>query len=114
MDNLDDDMDFNSVEVRKIASSALELIFNGDMKIEYQKDKVNQWCQQITESIIKELSKLGKPFKYAVTCIIIENNGSGLQTATGTCWDLKKDGVCAVQISGEKFSLIVTVFGMAI
>lgn len=69
MENIDDDMDFNSEQVQKIAQQAVELVVGSD-NIVYQKDKVNQWCQQIIEGCIKELAKLQKPFKYIVTCII--------------------------------------------
>ena len=44
----------------------------------YQREKVNQWTQQIIENCIKELAKLNKPTKYIVTCIIQQNNGAGL------------------------------------
>ena len=114
MDNMDDDMDFNSEEVTKIAQGAIELVIKGDQNMEYQKDKVNQWCQQIIENCIKELAKLMKPFKYAVTCIIMESNGSGLQTAATTYWETKKDGLIAVQFGEGKFSCILNIFVMAI
>ena len=69
----DDDQDFNSDEVQKIAKAAVEMVVkpSADQNIVYQKDKVNQWCQQIIECCIKDLAKLQKPFKYAVTCIIM-------------------------------------------
>ena len=41
MDNFDDDMDFNSEEVQKIAQQAVEVVVKGDSNITYQKDKVN-------------------------------------------------------------------------
>ena len=41
MDNFDDDMDFNSEEVQKIAQGAVEIVVKGDQNIAYQKDKVN-------------------------------------------------------------------------
>ena len=77
MENYDDDQDFNSEQVQKIAQQAVEVVVGSD-NIVYQKDKINQWCQQIIETCIKDLAKLQKPFKYAVTCIITQNNGSGL------------------------------------
>jgi len=43
MENIDDDMDFNSEQVQKIAQQAVELVVGSD-NIVYQKDKVNQWC----------------------------------------------------------------------
>ena len=71
MENFDDDQDFNSDEVKKIAQSAIEVVVKQDQNIAYQKDKVNQWCQQIIECCIKDLAKLQKPFKYVATCIIM-------------------------------------------
>ena len=41
--NFDEDMDFNSDEVQKIAKNAVEMVVNQE-NIAYQKDKVNQWC----------------------------------------------------------------------
>ena len=113
MENLDDDMDFNSEQVQKIAQQAVELVVGSD-NIVYQKDKVNQWCQQIIETCIKDLAKLQKPFKYAVTCIITQNNGSGLQTAATAYWETKKDGLISVQLGSATFYCIVTIFAMAI
>ena len=48
---------------------------------EYKEEKVNDWSRQIIDNCLKDLMKLNKPFKYLVTCIIQQNNGSGLQTA---------------------------------
>ena len=114
MENFDNDDEFNSEEVQKIAQSAVELVVKGDSNIAYQKDKVNQWCQQIIEACIKDLAKLQKPFKYAVTCIIMQNNGSGLQSAATAHWETKKDGLISVQLGGDTFFCIVTIFAMGI
>ena len=74
----------------------------------------NQWCQQIIDSCIKDLTKLGKMFKYVVTCIILENNGTGLQTAATACWDTKSDGLISVQYGNNTFFCIVTIYAVAI
>ena len=114
MDGPDDEKDFDSEQVQNIAKAAVELVVKGDQNIAYQKDKVNQWCQQIIDSCIKDLAKLDKPFKYAVTCIIMQNNGSGLQSAATAYWETKKDGLISVQLGGETFFCIVTIFAMSI
>ena len=118
MEGLDDDMDFNSEQVQGIAKQAVETLLKLDKKtdqhIAYQKDKVNQWCQQIIETCIKDLAKLQKPFKYAVTCIIMQTNGAGLQSAATAYWETKKDGLISVQLKGETFLCIVTIFAIAI
>ena len=45
---------------------------------------------------MKDLAKLGKPFKYAVTAIITQNNGAGLQSAATAYWESKTDGLISV------------------
>ena len=93
--DFDDDMDFNSEQVKLIASNACNLVFQNDA-IVYQKEKASQWCQQIIDSCLKELAKLGKDYKYVVTCILQQNIGSGLQSAAGCHWDTKNDGMISV------------------
>ena len=34
------------------------------------------------ESVLKSLQAVNKPFKYVVTCIIMQKNGAGLHTAS--------------------------------
>ena len=80
----------------------------GGENISYSKDKVNSWCSQISDICIKELAKLNKPFKYVITCIIMQKNGCGLNSASKThpsnpqpataYWDAKRDGLVSVQL----------------
>ena len=65
----EDDGEFNSEQVQAIAENAVNTVI-GSETIEYQREKVNQWSQQIIEGCIKDLAKLQKEFKYVVTCII--------------------------------------------
>ena len=65
----DDETEFNSDQVQGIAQNVVENVIGAE-NIIYQRDKVNQWCQQINEGIIKDLAKLNKKFKYVVTCVI--------------------------------------------
>ena len=112
-DNYDDDGDFNSEEVQKIGKNAIDIIMKQE-GIVYQKDKINQWSQTIIESCVKDLAKLDKKFKYAVTCIIMQNNGAGLQSAASSYWETKKDGLISVQLGSDTFHCIVTIFAMSI
>ena len=116
MENYDDDKDFDNEQVQAIASAAVESVVKGkgQEEVVYQPDKVNHWCQQIIDCCIKDLAKLGKEFKYAVTCIILQNNGTGLQTAATAYWDIKSDGLISVQYGNQTFFCIVTIYAMAI
>ncbi|XP_029352815.1 dynein light chain Tctex-type 1 isoform X2 [Echeneis naucrates] len=80
----------------------------------YQQSRVNQWTAGIVEQTLGQLSKLGKPFKYIVTCIIMQKNGAGLQTASACFWDNTTDDSCAVRWENKSMYCIVSVFGLGI
>ena len=62
----DDENEFVSEKVQKIAQQAVEAVVGGENTV-YVKEKVNDWCKQIIDGCIKELAKLDKKFKYVVT-----------------------------------------------
>ncbi|KAK2878802.1 hypothetical protein Q8A67_019593 [Cirrhinus molitorella] len=80
----------------------------------YQHSKINQWTSNIVELSLSQLTKLGKPFKYIVTCIILQKNGAGLHTASSCFWDNSTDGSCTVRWENKTIYCIVSVFGLAI
>lgn len=41
---------------------------------------------------MKNLTALNTPFKYVVTCLIMQKNGAGLHTAASCYWDNSTDG----------------------
>ena len=53
-------------------------------KQEYSAKRIHDWTSSIVESVLKSLQAVNKPFKYVVTCIIMQKNGAGLHTAS-TC-----------------------------
>ncbi|XP_056120303.1 dynein light chain Tctex-type 1-like isoform X2 [Rhinichthys klamathensis goyatoka] len=78
----------------------------------YQHNKINQWMSNIVESSLSQLTKLGKPFKYIVMCIILQKNGAGLHTASSCFWDNTTDG--SFRWENKTIYCIVSVFGLAI
>ena len=44
MADFEDENEFNSEDVQKIAEEAVNNVIGSD-QIEYQREKVNQWCQ---------------------------------------------------------------------
>ncbi|XP_031178059.1 dynein light chain Tctex-type 1 [Sander lucioperca] len=98
-------------EVSKIIKESVEAAIGGNA---YQHSRVNQWSTSVVEQCLSQLSKLGKPFKYIVTCIITQKNGAGLQTASTCFWDNSSDGSCAVRWENKSMYCIVNVFGLAL
>ena len=89
----EDDGDFNGQQLYNLMQRCIEQVLNiktadgkGDDKSKkelqapliYNREKVNQWSTQMLDMVTKELAKLNKDFKYAVTCIIQQANGAGL------------------------------------
>lgn len=80
----------------------------------YQQSRVNQWTSSVVESSLSQLTKLGRTFKYIVTCIILQKNGAGLHTASSCFWDNSTDGSCTVRWENKTMYCIVSVYGLAV
>jgi dynein light chain Tctex-type 1 len=84
-------------DVREAIRLSIGNVFGQRDSMPYNPDKVNSWSQQIIDFTLRELVKLAKPFKYVVTCVIMQSNGSGLQSAAAAYWDTDTDGISCVQ-----------------
>ncbi|VDN10996.1 unnamed protein product [Dibothriocephalus latus] len=79
--------------VDEVANIVKENIENTVGSSTYVHSKVNQWTSTIIEQVLNQLTKLGKPFKYIVTCVIMQKCGAGLHTASSCYWDNTTDGM---------------------
>ncbi|KAM6914943.1 dynein light chain Tctex-type 1 [Xenentodon cancila] len=98
-------------EVRRIIQDSIETAIGGNA---YKYNRVNQWSTSVMEQCLSQLSKLGKPFKYIVNCIIMQKSGAGLQIGNSCFWDNSADGSCTVRWENKTMYCIVSVFGLAI
>ena len=80
----------------------------------YNHGKVSQWTSNIVEQILKRLTGYNKPFKYIVTCVIMQRNGAGLHTSSSCFWDNTTDGSCTVRWDNKTMYCITSVYGLAI
>jgi len=94
---MDDEPEFVSEEVIQVIKSCIESTLSNTV---YDKKKLNGWCNRVVEGCIKGVLKMDKPFKYVVTCILMQKNGAGL-TTTATCyWDQQTDGpLCFAKVT---------------
>jgi len=83
---------------------------------EYDELLVPQWINDICEACMEELFNSRKPFKYAVTCAIVQRTGSAVQSSTSCYWDASSDNAIYVVwpkkalVNKSSFVCIVTVF----
>mmetsp|Transcript_34543 Transcript_34543/g.71045 ORF Transcript_34543/g.71045 Transcript_34543/m.71045 type:complete len:120 (+) Transcript_34543:17-376(+) len=68
------------------------------------------WCDQILERSLKEISSLGRPFKYIATCVISKQTGRTLDTAATAFWDTQSDSLCCTRLGNGAVDCIVTVY----
>ena len=80
----------------------------------YKHAFVGTWTSNIVEGCVKQLTALKKPFKYVVTCVIMQRNGAGLHTAASCFWDNDTDGSRTVRWENKSMYCVVTAFGLAL
>ena len=107
----DDAAEFSVEEVEKIVRDAIHNSLN---EHNYNPKKVNEWTNLIVTSCLKDLQQLNRPFKYVITCIIMQKNGAGLVTSATMHWDSVKDGLCKVPWQNSTMHCIVTVYGLCV
>lgn len=83
-------------------------------RAQFHHEKVGHWTAKVVELCMKHLTDLDKPFKYVVTCIIMQKNGAGMTTATSCFWDTTTDESRTVRWENKTMYCIVTVFGLGI
>ena len=47
---------------------------------------------------MQELHDLSKPFKYVVSCVIVQKNGAGFHIGHSAYWDISNDNICQVNM----------------
>ncbi|EFJ19374.1 hypothetical protein SELMODRAFT_107896, partial [Selaginella moellendorffii] len=98
-------------EINGIIKDALDQSLGSN---QFRHDKVTDWTTSVCEVCLNNLVKLDKPFKYAVTCLIMQKNGAGMVTATSCFWDTAADGSKTIRWENKTMYCIVTVFGLQI
>ncbi|CAN9498401.1 unnamed protein product [Ophioblennius macclurei] len=102
---------FSSDEADAIVKECIEGVVGKD---DYSQNHVNKWTASIVERCLTQLVKQGKPYKYIVTCAVMQKTGAGLHTANSCYWDTTMDGSCTVRWENRTMYCVVSVFAVAI
>mmetsp|Transcript_123845 Transcript_123845/g.358180 ORF Transcript_123845/g.358180 Transcript_123845/m.358180 type:complete len:111 (-) Transcript_123845:116-448(-) len=105
------DQEFTSEQVNDVVKNAITKNLGTNP---YNKDRVSHWSAAIIDETLKELAKMNKPFKYVVTCIIMQKSGAPMHTGIALHWDTKTDGMCSVQVGMDTMDCITTVYACMI
>eukprot|EP00696_Hemimastix_kukwesjijk_P019762 gnl/Hemi2/9129_TR3170_c0_g1_i1.p1 gnl/Hemi2/9129_TR3170_c0_g1~~gnl/Hemi2/9129_TR3170_c0_g1_i1.p1 ORF type:complete len:114 (+),score=36.73 gnl/Hemi2/9129_TR3170_c0_g1_i1:56-397(+) len=113
MDNLHggDEASFQEEDTKQIIKDACDSVLKDQL---YTHTKVQQLTSNVVEAVLRRMTQLNKPFKYVVTCMILQRNGAGLHTASSCYWDNAVDGAATFKWENKSMYCIVTVYGLAI
>lgn len=106
-----DEVGFNPEEAHNIVKECVDGVLGGE---DYNQENINQWTANIVEQSISHLVKLGKAYKYIVTCAVVQRSAFGFHTASSCFWDTTSDGTCTVKWENRTMNCIVNVFAIAI
>eukprot|EP00579_Thalassiosira_antarctica_P005829 CAMPEP_0201893126 /NCGR_PEP_ID=MMETSP0902-20130614/37985_1 /ASSEMBLY_ACC=CAM_ASM_000551 /TAXON_ID=420261 /ORGANISM="Thalassiosira antarctica, Strain CCMP982" /LENGTH=126 /DNA_ID=CAMNT_0048424809 /DNA_START=1 /DNA_END=381 /DNA_ORIENTATION=- len=81
---------------------------------DYKPAKINDWSNSIISAALNGLQSLNRPYKYAITVILMQKNGAGLVSAASTYWDASRDGLCKVMWENGTMHCVVTVYGTSV
>lgn len=102
---------FNGIEATAIVKEIIGAVIGN---AEFSASRIPRWTSTIIEQSISQLAKLNRPFKYIVSCVMMQKNGAGIQTASACFWDSSTDGCYTFKWENKTMYCFVTVFGMAI
>nr|CAH8822992.1 unnamed protein product [Trichobilharzia regenti] len=111
VEHLEQQAAFNSIEACALVKEIITSVIGN---AEYTSNMVKKWTGIITEQSIAQLARLNRPFKYMVSCVLMQKNGAGLQAASACYWDASTDGYYTLKWENKSMYCFVTIFGMAI
>jgi len=107
----DEAAEFSVEDVEAIVRQAIVGVLNQN---QYNSKKVNEWTNSIVQNCLKELQAMARPFKYIITCVIMQKTGAGLNTTASMFWDTAKDGHCKVPWQNSTMHCLVTIYGLSV
>jgi len=117
MDEHSDEVSFISEQVELTAYEVIESTLKDNF---YHESLVQGWVNDICQKITTELVLTNKPFKYIVTCTVMQKNGAGALIAHSCFWDAVNDNVVVVKWPNDRrkapnarLQCFVSVYGVA-
>ncbi|EET02629.1 Dynein light chain [Giardia duodenalis] len=105
------EISFVSEEVNGIVKDILDTMLG---QVTYQQNKMTQLTESVIDEVLKRLVALKKPYKYLVSCVLMQKMGAGLHSSAAEMWDITTDGYAHVRWDNKTMFCFLTVFGVSI
>uniref|UniRef100_A0AC34QR88 Dynein light chain Tctex-type 1 n=1 Tax=Panagrolaimus sp. JU765 TaxID=591449 RepID=A0AC34QR88_9BILA len=98
-------------EVNNLTKDVLESIIG---QTSYQHMDSVKWNNQVVEGLTQRLVDLNRPYKYCVTCIVMQTGlGAGLNVSSTCYWDKSSDQSYNIRWENKSVLAIVTIFAIS-
>ena len=98
-----EELSFIPEQVEPILYKAIEDVLASKANpVSYDEALVKQWIDTICDKCMHGLNEMQKPYKYIVTCTIMQRNGAGIHTAHSCYWNVVDDNVAQVYWPNDK------------
>lgn len=97
-------------QVNVISKDVLDTIIGTSA---YQPSDAPKWNQQVVEIITQKLVDLKLPYKYCVTCIVMQSGfGAGLNVSSTCYWDKSCDQSYSIRWENKGVLAVLTIFAI--
>lgn len=103
---------FDDEEVTKIITDSIEKVL-ADEKI-FKYENLKSWSGSIIQEILKELAELNQPFKYILTCDIIQRYKAGLYSHCSCFMNQQKDVVKTGNWNNDAIFCTVSLYALGV
>ncbi|KAI3388012.1 hypothetical protein SNEBB_010315 [Seison nebaliae] len=93
-------------DINAIVKDSIESVIRN---AQYNAGKVDEWTNDIIEQCLLSLLHLNRPFKYIVTCTILQKTGAGYHMVCSYYWDQTSDGVTTIRWESRTLYVIKTI-----
>ena len=97
-------------ELYDMVYSIIDCFLNGKF---YEENKVQYWCNDISEEIIKALHQQQRGFKFICNTTIFQKEDFFLHYSSTCLWNPNTDGSITVRYENDEFYCFVSLFGIA-
>lgn len=112
-----DDIAFIPENVESLVLDTIESVLKDKA---FNDSLVSTWIDEICSKLSKELIESNKPFKYVISCAIMQKNGAGVHLGHSCHWDAVNDNTVVTRWPSEKKKdpnakviCMCTVFGLS-
>lgn len=110
--NMDDIELLDIDELNQIIREAISKNLHGENT--FKPEELQIWNDAIVHQCLDELSKLSKPYKFIVTCIINQRDGAGFYSHSSCFLNTDTDSIATIRWDNDVMHCVVSVYSLAL